>query len=166
MSMTEVAPPIFAPRAQHPPLGWTARGFALAIAGACLAVLALAATVEPDPSGTGTHTALGLGRCTSLYLCDLPCPSCGMTTSYAHFVRGQLLASLWVQPFGTLLAALTIGCFWTCLYVAVSGRSVFRLVRLMPVRYYLVPLLMFAIASWGWKIFIHMTGIDGSGSKG
>jgi hypothetical protein len=84
-----------------------------------------------------------------------------MTTSWAWFARGNLAASLYVQPMGTVLAALAACGFWIGLYVAFTGRPVYRLLRVIPGRYYFVPLLSFAILAWGWKIFIHLTGSDG-----
>jgi hypothetical protein len=77
-------------------VGW--RAFSLCISAACLTVLILAATVTPNPAGVGTHAELGMYDCQFLARTGLPCPSCGMTTSFAHFVRGNFLASLYVQP--------------------------------------------------------------------
>jgi hypothetical protein len=84
-----------------------------------------------------------------------------MTTSFSHFVRGNLLAAFYVQPMGAVLAMLTAAAFWVSLYIAVTGRPALRLVRLIPVHYYLLPLALFAVAAWGWKIYIHLHGIDG-----
>jgi hypothetical protein len=86
-----------------------------------------------------------------------------MTTSFAHFVRGQILASLWVQPMATVLALLTTMAFWTGLYITISGRPAHRLLNLIPPRYYLWPLLVFGVLAWAWKIWIHVTGRDGWG---
>jgi Protein of unknown function (DUF2752) len=51
-----------------------------------------------------THLQLGLPECTFKMLTGKPCPSCGMTTSFALFVRGDLLNSLKANYVGTLLA--------------------------------------------------------------
>lgn len=50
---------------------------------------ALAASVEPDSRGFGTHQQFGFPPCSIRELFGVPCPSCGGTTSMAHFVRGQ-----------------------------------------------------------------------------
>jgi hypothetical protein len=84
-----------------------------------------------------------------------------MTTSFCWFVRGNLLASAYVQPMGTVLAALAGCCVWAGLYVAATGRPVYRLLSLLPGRSYSIPLLTLAVAAWGWKIFIHLKGLDG-----
>jgi hypothetical protein len=134
---------------------------ALGIAAGCLMPLIIAAMLPPSPNGFATHTQLGLQQCAFLERTGLPCPSCGMTTSWAWFVRGNLAASLYVQPMGTVLAVIAVACVWVGLYIAITGRPVYRLLRLLPGRYYFVPLLSFAILAWGWKIFIHLAGLDG-----
>lgn len=58
----------------------------------------LAFTLEPDPRGYGTHQRLGLPPCSFQTLFGLKCPSCGSTTSFAHFVRGQWTASFQANP--------------------------------------------------------------------
>jgi hypothetical protein len=63
-------------------------------------LLFLATSVEPDPRGYGTHEQLGLAPCGFRTLFHLPCPTCGGTTSFAHFVRGQ-----WRQSFHANSAA-------------------------------------------------------------
>ena len=134
---------------------------ALGVALACLTPLVIAALLHPSPNGFGSHTAIGLAPCQFMKHTGIPCPSCGMTTSWTWFVRGNLAASLYVQPMGTVLALMTAACFWAALYCAATGRPVYRLMRLVPSRYYFVPLLMLAIAAWGWKIYIHLNGMDG-----
>ena len=37
----------------------------------------------------------------------IPCPSCGMTTSFAHAADGNILGALQAQPAGAVLAFLT-----------------------------------------------------------
>jgi hypothetical protein len=130
---------------------------------ACLGVLVVAALLDPSPAGTGSHTRLGLQRCQFLERTGVPCLSCGYTTSFTWFVRGNVAASVYVQPMGALLAAVTACSVWLCLYVALTGRPVHRLLRLIPTRRWLLPLLLFVVAAWGWKIFIHLNGMDGWG---
>ena len=60
----------------------------------------------PDPTGSGTHKQLGLPPCTIQTLFGFPCPTCGMTTSFAHFVRGE-----WVQAARANASGLILACF-------------------------------------------------------
>ena len=57
-------------------------------------------------------------------LMDLPCPTCGWTTAFAHAADGRLLTSLATQPFGGLLAIATAMAMLLGLYVAVTGSRV------------------------------------------
>ena len=75
---------------------------------ALVAMFGVAAWLKPDPSGQGTHRQLGLPPCTFVVLFELPCPSCGMTTSWSHVVRGQIVSALRANIGGTLLAAMAI----------------------------------------------------------
>ena len=104
---------------------------------------------------------LGLVPCQFLARTGLPCPTCGMTTSFSWFVRGNLLASLWVQPFGLALATILTMTFWLALYMAVSAKPVWRLIASIPARLWLPAMMALAVLGWAWKIFIHLRGIDG-----
>ena len=139
------------------------RAIAATIAAGCLAVLVTAAVIAPDRSGMETHRQLGLAECQFLRTSGIPCPSCGMTTSFAWFVRGNVLASLYVQPMGTLLAMGAAVTFWAALYIAATGKPVHRLASLLPGYYFVLVPMGVAIAAWGWKIFIHLRGAGGWG---
>ena len=134
---------------------------ALAVALACLAPLVTALFVTPSPTGVGTHLALGLQPCLSERRFGIPCPTCGMTTSFAYFVRGQLLPSLYVQPMGTVLAFSSAMVFCAALYEVVTGRAIHRLLRMVQGGYYLWVGFGLLIAAWAWKIVIHVTGHGG-----
>ena len=149
-----------APRAELLPI--TRRLLAGALATACLGVLLLAARLPPSPSGVGTHRqGLGLPACNFLQTTGLPCPSCGMTTSFSWFAKGNLLASVYVQPMGAVLALLAAATVWAGAYIALTGRPAHRVLRLLPARYTLLPLVFVGILAWGWKILIHLGGVDG-----
>jgi hypothetical protein len=154
-------PPIFSPRIEPVTVGAWGRILWLAICAACLSLMVIAARLIPSPTGMGTHTQLGLDQCQFALRTGLPCPSCGMTTSFAWFARGNFPASVYVQPMGALLALGTTVTFWAGLYVVITGRSVYRLIALGPSRYYIPLFMALAVAAWAWKIFIHLHGIDG-----
>lgn len=161
--MDDVLPVIFIGRshARRDP-AW-ARAIALMVGLGCLAVLVRAATLPPSHTGIGTHRAMGLNQCTFIDRTGLPCPSCGMTTSFAWFARGNIAASLYVQPMGAALALAAAMCVWGGLYVAFTGRPIYRLLRLLPGRYYLLPVMTLAVLAWAWKIFIRLSSLDGWG---
>lgn len=68
------------------------------------AILVLAACLKPDPSGIGTHQQLGLPPCTWVMMWGIPCPTCGMTTSWSRLLRGDFAGSLQANPAGCLVA--------------------------------------------------------------
>ena len=77
----------------------------LALAGGgLLLALGIAACLHPDPRGIGTHEHLGLPPCTFSIWFGLRCPFCGMTTAWAHTVRGQVGAAWAANAGGPLLA--------------------------------------------------------------
>ena len=159
--MDPSSPAIYVRPQSHDRLSLHSRLIALTTSLSCLAVLPVAAKLQPSPNGLGSHRQLGLQECQFESRTGIPCPTCGMTTSFAHFVRGQILASFWVQPMGTILALLTTMAFWAALYIAISARPAHRLLNLIPARYYLLPLLALLVLAWAWKIWIHVTGRDG-----
>ena len=150
-------------RPASPPYRVSGGGRLLAalIGGCCLSVLLVATQLTPRPDGLGTHRALGLPECGFLVRTGLPCPACGMTTSFAWFVRGNLAASLYVQPMGTALAVLCGLSVWAGFYIAITARPLHWLIFSAPPRQVALPLLVLALAAWAWKIFIHLRGIDG-----
>jgi hypothetical protein len=86
------------------PLPWYLRTV-LAIAGAgALGLLLTAGLLKPSPDGFGTHRQLGLPPCSFTMWFGKRCPSCGMTTSWAHLTKGRVLDSLAANAGGTLLA--------------------------------------------------------------
>ena len=89
-------------------LSWRQRCLAAAVAAGLAALLAVAVALKPSPLGLGTHQQLGLPPCSFQVLFGWPCPSCGMTTSSAHLVRGQLFGALRANVGGTLLGLIAV----------------------------------------------------------
>lgn len=87
--------------------GWV-RGILVMLAVVLVGIFAIAATLNPYKDGRvwyeQTHTQLGLPPCTFKALTTMPCPSCGMTSSFALLVRGDIWNSLQANAVGTGLA--------------------------------------------------------------
>jgi len=103
------------------PLGRTGRVLLVLWSLIVLAGFAVALSLEPDTHRYGTHQELGLPPCTSLVLFDIPCPSCGMTTSFSHFVRGQFKQAAQANTAGVLLAAICAAQIPWCWLSAYQG---------------------------------------------
>lgn len=107
---------------------------------------------------------MGLQPCFFLSHTGYACPTCGMTTSFSWFARGNWVASFYIQPMGFVLALICAAVFWGALYVALTGRPAHRALRRINGLHWVIGLLIFACIAWGWKVFIHSHGIDGWGS--
>jgi hypothetical protein len=119
------------------------------IAAALLAgVLGLSRRLVPDPRGYGTHTQLGLRPCTFAILTGRLCPTCGMTTAYAWFVRGRVDRSWRANPAGCLLAASSIPLGIWFLACAVRSRPVGFRTFSGPLMGLLLAGCLLSVASW------------------
>jgi uncharacterized protein DUF2752 len=92
-------------------------------------VFALALHLDPYRDGhvwyDGTHRQLGLPPCTFKDWTKLPCPTCGMSSSFALLVRGDVIRSLQANAVGTLLAVFLLFLIPWSLLSAVRGRWLF-----------------------------------------
>lgn len=96
--------------ARFPP---TARVGLIALSLLLVTLLAMAGSLSPHPAGFGTHEQLGLQPCFTLRLWGIRCPTCGMTTAWAHAVRGQLSEAARANLGGTITCLLaTITAPW------------------------------------------------------
>jgi hypothetical protein len=108
-------------------LGRRVRLAVVVIAVGLTVLFAVAAWLDPygpdgQPLAMGTHKQLGLPECNFVRLTGLPCPSCGMTTSFALLMRGDLIASLRANAVGTLLAVVLLAAIPWSLVGAARGR--------------------------------------------
>lgn len=86
-------------------------------------VLGVARWVEPDARGYGTHEQLGLPPCAFRVLTRIPCPACGLTTSFAYVVRGEFRNAAAANIGGCLMALAVAGAVPWCLASAAIGRT-------------------------------------------
>lgn len=120
-SLTIPAIPARIERVRVARVGISARIGAAACASAILAVLCIAAWLRPDSAGHGTHQQLGLFPCGWVMALNKPCPTCGMTTAFAHAADCRFGRSFLTQPMGMVLALGSATIFWGCVHVAVTG---------------------------------------------
>ena len=129
--------------------------YAAIIAVAVCVIFLAAAWVTPNQRGVGTHHQLGLPTCGWIIAADIPCPTCGMTTSFAHAVRGQFLQSLFAQPMGLVLAIVTFLTGIIASITAITGRSLALIWMPYCARKYIILLGIFALLAWGFKILAY-----------
>ena len=121
------------------------------VAGLCLSVLLLAARLTPSPEGHGTHVELGLPACGWAVTLRRPCPTCGMTTAFAHAARAQFVRAARAQPFGLLLALGAAAGFWGSLHVAATGSRLGAWAARMLTPRVLWSAAGLALLAWGYK---------------
>jgi len=122
-------------------------------AGVLIALL-VALWLKPDPRGLGTHEQLMLFPCNFHALTGLPCPFCGMTTAFAHMVRGNVREAVLAQPMGAIGFVATIFVLPLALIGLVTGKDLLgKLMRFPWGRFSKVIVAMFA-AAWAFKIIV------------
>lgn len=129
-----------------------ARLVALTVLLASGGVLGVATRLKPDPRGYGTHEQFGFAPCGFLVQTRLPCPSCGMTTAFAHAVRLNWGRALYAQPGGFVLALAAATALAAAFVALVRGRwPAWHFGILTPYRLFL-SLLIVLVGGWGLKI--------------
>jgi len=82
---------------------------------------------------------------------DLPCPSCGMTTSVEAFAQGKIFESFYIQPAAALLCCLLAVSAFLAFLTAVFGvyfgflNHFFTKVK---IKYIILALLIIVAAGW------------------
>lgn len=101
-----------------------------------IAVLLVPAFLEPGDSLLGVHTRLHLPPCLFHLITGVPCPLCGMTTSFSLLLHGRPARAFLAHPAGPLV------------YLAILALTVFgALSRLERVKR---P--TFTVSSWYWGL--------------
>jgi len=85
-------------------------------------MLSLTAMLRPNPHGLGTHQRLGFPPCSFLLMFHRPCPTCGMTTAWAHLGNGEAAAAVRASLTGSLLWILAVLAAVWLLGTALRGR--------------------------------------------
>jgi hypothetical protein len=116
------------------------------------AVLIVARLLQPSSHGVGTHEQIGLPPCAFLHFTGIPCPSCGLTTSFAHAARLHFYEAFAAQPFGLILFCLTalsvpLSCF--LIYSRVSWARLFYSAMFNKAMYVMIVLYLLG---WLYKI--------------
>ena len=105
-----------------------------------------------QPAGHGTHVQLGLPPCFFLQLTGYPCPSCGLTTSFAHAAHFHFAEALATQPFGLLLFFLLILAIPLSIYALIRRVSWQSLIDSRGATWTVYLLTALYLASWVYKL--------------
>ena len=130
------------------------RGALVGVALGLTALFAVAAYLNPyrsdgSPRRMETHMQLGLPECTFKHYTGLPCPSCGMTTSFALTIRGDLYDAVQANSVGVLLALVLLAAVPWCIASAVLQRTVFMRSFERTMMVMVLGLLTLMLLRWG-----------------
>ncbi len=132
---------------------WTRAGMILAAVG-MTAVLMIAGRLRPDARGYGTHQSLGLPPCSFRALTGSSCPTCGMTTAFAWFVRGRFGAAFASNPGGLFAASSCVGLIPWLLAGATRGRPIGTKTLENPVLTLIAVGMVVTLSAWTLRMFI------------
>jgi hypothetical protein len=131
---------------------WPDKAFSGAVLVVSAAVLGIARSLHPSASGMGTHEQLGLPPCRFLAFTGFPCPSCGLTTSFANAAHFHFQQAFVASPFGLLLflgAVLLIPTSAVLLWQRTSWLQVFERLNATTITGWTV---VAYLVSWIYKI--------------
>ncbi len=136
-----------------PVLGWWVRGALLAMAAGLVTVFVIGFCLNPyDDNGrpmfSETHLKLGLPPCQFRALTGVPCPSCGMTTSFTWLMHGDLRNSLRANAVGTVLAVFCLALIPWSLACALRGRPFFVVSFDRAVTWVVIIFLVLLLTRW------------------
>jgi hypothetical protein len=131
---------------------WTSRvAWALVLA-LPTAVLVTATRLTPTSAGGGTHTQLGLEPCGFYEFTGYPCPGCGLTTAFAHLVRGHVFEAWAANPFGVMFFTFTLGFMVFATIGLVRGWAIAETYRQLEGERWLIGVALVAMAVWIWRV--------------
>lgn len=115
----------------------------------------------PRTSETHRQWPLNLPQCTFKELTGLPCPSCGMTTSFSLLVHGDVWNSLRANFAGTALA--TLGMFYIPWSLASAWRGRFLFIRSLEMTLFRLSIVFMVLLFGRWAIALAIAYFTPSG---
>ncbi len=122
-------------------------------------LLVVAGRLEPDPRGFGTHTQLGLRPCAFTQVTGRLCPTCGMTTAFAWFVRGRVERSWQANPAGLLLAVAMVPLIGWLVSCAIADQPVGFPTLTGPLIAFLAIVVVVSLGFWLIRLIVSPTGL-------
>jgi len=110
--------------------------------------------MTPSPTGVGTHQQFGLPACLMLTLTGIPCPSCGLTTSFSHAAHLEFSQAVQVQPFGLLVFFLAVASIPISILIMTRHKPFSDLLFSRSANRIMYWLLSLYIVSWIYKIIL------------
>jgi hypothetical protein len=117
-------------------------------------VFAIATQVQPyKADGTAkrqaSHTSIGMAPCRFQEMAGMPCPSCGMTTSFALLVRGDVINSMRANWVGTGLAVFCALFVPWCVVSSIRGKYLWVRRLEAPLAFLVGTFTVLMLGRWG-----------------
>ena len=148
MDVTETIHPDRARLSRADQVSTVILGFALAVP------LAVACCLEPNPLNRGTHEQLGLPPCSMVVLFGHRCPACGMTTAWAHLVRGHWVDAFRANVGGALLGILDLIAVPWLFVSAVRGRWLGWVPDSTLLAWVIGAIMLVTLVDWGARLIV------------
>jgi len=88
---------------------------------------------------------------------NIPCPSCGSTRAVLSLIHGDFLQSLYINPFGIIIALIMlITPIWILFDVTTKKKTLLNFYRQIEIvlrkPQIAIPLILFVLINWIWNI--------------
>ena len=98
-----------------------------------------------------------VGLCLFKHTTNIPCPSCGTTRATLSLVHGDILNSLYINPFGVIIAAIMfITPFWIFVDVVTRKDTSLEFYKktelILKKRGIAITVILLVAANWIWNI--------------
>ena len=98
------------------------------------------------------------GLCIFKNITGVPCPSCGTTRAIQLILHGKIIESLYMNPFGIIVAILmTVAPFWILYDVIVQKESFLFFYKkseeTIRIKWLSIVLIILVILNWIWNIY-------------
>lgn len=106
-------------------------------------------------------TNLDLTVCVFKRVTNLPCPSCGTTRAVSSLFNGEIVNSLYLNPFGVIVAIImVISPVWIISDLIRRNQSFFdfycKVEKLIRKKKIAISLIVLVILNWIWNIYKHL----------
>ena len=98
-----------------------------------------------------------LGVCLFKRITGIPCPSCGSTRSVLSLLNGDILAAMYLNPFGLLLVTvLVVSPIWLIYDIWLKKDSLLRVYNqtelILKRKWVALPIFLLIVLNWIWNI--------------
>ena len=107
------------------------------------------------------NSGLDLTVCVFKRVTNLPCPSCGTTRAVSYLFKGEIVKSLFLNPFGIIVAVIMIVSPGWIIWDAITKKQSFynfyiKTEKLIRKKEIAIPLIVLVILNWIWNIYKHL----------